>query len=436
MTAPPTPAEAYQSFGTLDDSQFAQPVLRFPVVGPVPLNTLATFTVPLGNIRWGDTDSLSLSRAAYITGLTINGYDPGRPENLGLMQSCVATLNDVRIDDNATFTAAVDGVAVPDPLGHSAVEIRGWDVDDRGRFKVMVYQGHALDDSHNTLHVSEFVRCWVLFYEPAPPPPDTPEELATRAAALRASQQVAAYRQYVTLQEADLWKATHELTTLARELEAASWTDEAIEVHELIVTSVEAYLPPADLRLDYLLFLAGQRQNLIARLLERDRAQEARDLGAITVTAYTDYYNALPAADRAEVVRVRLDPDLIQLQRQLFNAGLRAEPVQALELLVTAFRGSVRPAPGADRLDFDIKFAEARHDLIARLVDNQRRPEAKALVIETIDAYRTYAAEPGANRVLAVSDLTDLARVLGEARLPTESDAAKQAAAALGVALP
>ena len=66
--------------------------------------------------RWGAlTLDLARVRRAYVTGLTLNGYDPGRPESLGLMQSCTASLRSLLTLDNTAFVAAVDAVGIPDP---------------------------------------------------------------------------------------------------------------------------------------------------------------------------------------------------------------------------------------------------------------------------------------------------------------------------------
>jgi hypothetical protein len=88
----------------------------------------------------------------------------------------------------------------------------------------------------------------------------------------------------------------------------------------------------------------------------------------------------------------------------------------------------------ADRFDFDLKFAEARQDLIARLIDDGRTSDARALVSGTIGAYRQYANDEGANRTLVVGDLTELAQLLAAAQLPADSAAAQQAASELASA--
>jgi hypothetical protein len=435
VPAPPTPAAIYKNIGAVDDSEFLKDVVRIPVAGPAPLNTLITFTLPVGNIIYKtgspDPGALARVRAAYVTGLTINGYDPGRPENLGLMQSCTASLQSLWTFDDTAFVAAVDAVAIPDPQGTSPVEIKGWQVDEQGRFNLMVYHGTANDEDAGVLWVGGLLRCWVLCYEAAPPPAETTEQQSTRAQAIRASQELADYQQYVELRDADLWTASQELTDRARKLEAAGWTEDSLDVQQLIVKALRDYTPSADQQVDYLIFFAEQRQNLIARLIDLNRLEDAADLGPETVAGYRDYYGLLTGSDHDVVVRTRLDPDLTELQRQLRFVHLTDEPLQAIQLLVQGFRDSTPPTEDTDRLDFEIKFAEAQQDLIARLIDDTQIPAAQALVDETLDAYRRYASEAKADQAQAVADLTDLARILREAQLIAESQRATQAATSL-----
>jgi hypothetical protein len=229
-----------------------------------------------------------------------------------------------------------------------------------------------------------------------------------------------------------VWKASHELTTVARQLESAGWAADAVAARTLLVTALQSFRPSADQQLDYLIFLAEQRQNLIARLVEQGRFAEARALGPLAVANYRDYYTALPEAGRDVIVRVRLDPDLAELQRQLRDAGLSTEPVEALQLLVVGFRASTPPTEPANLLDFTLKFAEALKDLTARLIDDHRASDAKALVGDALDEYRRYVNLPGSDRAHVVEDLGSLAQLLSQAQLTAEADAAKRAAQDLG----
>jgi hypothetical protein len=103
------------------DSQFLLDLIRIPLPGPGPLNTLASFTLPVGNIAYLRKNlapgHLDRDRAAYVTGLTINAHDPTHPDSQRLMQSCTAFLTGARVLDNAAFVAAVDGVGLPDAMG-------------------------------------------------------------------------------------------------------------------------------------------------------------------------------------------------------------------------------------------------------------------------------------------------------------------------------
>ena len=143
MPPPPTPAEVYTHYGEVDVSERLEAVIRVLVSGPAPLNTLATFTLNIGTIGY-DQVPFGRGAAPYITGLVINGYDPGRPENVGLTQSCAASIVHLGIDRTATFTAAADAVGIADPQGGSPVVVKGWDVDDQGRFKLMLYQAQGV----------------------------------------------------------------------------------------------------------------------------------------------------------------------------------------------------------------------------------------------------------------------------------------------------
>jgi hypothetical protein len=115
----------------------------------------------------------------------------------------------------------------------------------------------------------------------------------------------------------------------------------------------------------------------------------------------------------------------------LASLHLTDEPLAAAELLARTF-GAV-PVP-AEHLAFDITFANARQNLVARLIDAHRPQDAAAQSAQAIAAYRQYAAEAGADRALAVTQLTDLAQVLRNGGLATESQRAEDAAAAIGAA--
>jgi hypothetical protein len=86
----------------------------------------------------------------------------------------------------------------------------------------------------------------------------------------------------------------------------------------------------------------------------------------------------------------------------------------------------------AEHLEFDITFADARQNLVARLIDANRLVDAAAQATQAIAAYRQYAAEVGADHARAIAELTDLANVLQNGGLTPESQSAKNAATAIG----
>jgi hypothetical protein len=81
---------------------------------------------------------------------------------------------------------------------------------------------------------------------------------------------------------------------------------------------------------------------------------------------------------------------------------------------------------------FNIAFAEARHNLVARLIDTHRLKAAASQSAQAITAYLHYACENGADPARAIGDRTELSRVLGNGGLMTESQSAQQAAHMIG----
>jgi hypothetical protein len=84
------------------------------------------------------------------------------------------------------------------------------------------------------------------------------------------------------------------------------------------------------------------------------------------------------------------------------------------------------PAP-AQRLDYLIMLAEGRHNLIARLIDDQQVQTAAALTTQTLTDYRTYAAEPDADVLRVARDLNALSAQLANAGRPHEAVQTQQA---------
>jgi hypothetical protein len=220
--------------------------------------------------------------------------------------------------------------------------------------------------------------------------------------------------------DSDLMKVSPELTAVAGLLSTVGLTAKAVETQQGVVDLLRAFTPAEADRLEYLITFAEAEHNLIVRLVGDDRRDEAAAWSAGAIAAYRRY----AAAPGAEVQR--LNRDITDLQKRLAALGLTAEPVSALQLLVDALRASTPAEP--DRLEYQITFAEARHNLIARLIDDHRSTEAADLVAQTVSAYRDYAAQAGADHLRVAQDLRELAQVLSDAGLDDESRTAQRAA--------
>jgi hypothetical protein len=90
----------------------------------------------------------------------------------------------------------------------------------------------------------------------------------------------------------------------------------------------------------------------------------------------------------------------------------------------------------ADQLEHQLKLAEARHNLIARLIDAQHVDEAATLAPQTITAYRDYAAAPGADIMRVAQDLAELAPQLHREGLILEADNVRRALVAIRAITP
>lgn len=162
--------------------------------------------------------------------------------------------------------------------------------------------------------------------------------------------------------DSDPMTVTPELTAVAGLLSTVGLTAKAAEAQQTVVDLLRGFTPAEADRLVYLISFAEAQHNLIVRLIDDHLPAEAAALAPQTIAAYRQY-----TAAGVTAVQGRLNRDITDLQKQLRAIGLTAEPVEALQLLVDAFRAST--SAESDRLEFQITFAEARHNLIARLID-------------------------------------------------------------------
>jgi hypothetical protein len=209
-----------------------------------------------------------------------------------------------------------------------------------------------------------------------------------------------------------------EMTLLDGVLAALHLTAKAVDFQQAIVDLLQGFTPARADQVDYLIDLAEARHNLLVRLTGDHRPDEAATWAAPAIAAYRQY----TAAGGVDVSR--LNRDLIDLDKQLLALGLTAAAVDSQQVLVDALQGFTPAA--ADRLNYQITFAEARHNLIIRLFDDHRPAEAAPLIPPVIAAYRDYAATAGADLSRVATDLHDLTGQLLGAGLTAESAAAQQ----------
>jgi hypothetical protein len=138
------------------------------------------------------------------------------------------------------------------------------------------------------------------------------------AAALVATT-VASYKDYAALAGADLFRVARDLAQLGAQVANAGGPGEAVVVQQALVDLLAAMVPSEADRLEHHVMLAESRHNLVVRLIEDHRLDQAAGLVAVTVASYKDYA-ALAGADRPRVAR-----DLAQLAAQLESAGLPNE---------------------------------------------------------------------------------------------------------------
>jgi hypothetical protein len=124
---------------------------------------------------------------------------------------------------------------------------------------------------------------------------------------------------------------------------------------------------------------------------------------------------------------LRVGGDLGQLASLLISSGRPHEAVLAQQAMVEILEAHTPPA---DRLlDYRIMLAEARHNLIARLINDQQIEPAAVLVSAAITAYRDYIALPGADLLRVGGDLGQLASLLISSGRPHEAEQVREAAA-------
>ncbi|WP_405766608.1 hypothetical protein OHU34_14010 [Streptomyces sp. NBC_00080] len=339
-------------------------------------------------------------------------------------------------DDNTSFHVAVDAI-----VAESAI-------DDHGRWIVSVDVADAFLQVYAGVYAE--ISSWVLCYEPptltspptpavSPPAKQTVDKQVGLAEARHnliarllddhqldqavalVPETIAGYRQYARLAGADVMRAGRDLGALANQMAGAGRTIEAVKSQQAAAEVYRTFTPGESDRLIYEIAFTEARHNLIARLLDDHQLDQAVALVPETITGYRQYAR-LAGADV-----MRAGRDLGALANQMAGAGRTIEAVKSQQAAAEVYRTFT---PGeSDRLIYEIAFTEARHNLIARLLDDHQLDQAVALVPETITGYRQYARLAGADVMRAGRDLGALANQMAGAGRTIEAVKSQQAAA-------
>ncbi|NUK54749.1 hypothetical protein HRW14_31720 [Streptomyces lunaelactis] len=243
----------------------------------------------------------------------------------------------------------------------------------------------------------------------------------TEQAVSLVAETIAGYRQYARLAGADGMQVGRYLAELGILLSRAGRNAEAVDAFQALVDVYRSFTPEEADRLVYQISLVEGQHNLIARLIDESRTEEAVALVPETIAGYRQYAR-LAGADG-----MRAGRDLAELAILMAKPARRnREAVDALQALVDVYRAFTPEE--ADRLVYQISLVEGQHNLIARLIDESRTQEAVALVPETIAGYRQYARLAGADGMRASRNLAELAALMTRAGRNAEAEAAQQAA--------
>ncbi|GAA3228501.1 hypothetical protein GCM10017691_19700 [Pseudonocardia petroleophila] len=134
----------------------------------------------------------------------------------------------------------------------------------------------------------------------------------------------------------------------------------------------------------------------------------------------TRHYATLPGADV-----MRAAAELTPLVRELSAAGQTAD-AQAVQQASVDVLEEFSPA-AAERTAYLILRAEAKHNLIARMIENKQLADVGPLAGSAISNYQAYTAAAGADLARAARDLGELVKPLLTAGLPAQALAAQRA---------
>ncbi|KQO98537.1 hypothetical protein [Leifsonia sp. Leaf264] len=165
-----SPWAVWEEYAIEPPDDHAQPIVKIPVTGPAPFNTLA---VVRGRAIVGDgfvsNDRPKPERRLVSTHLKIPDYDMERPWQEQLQHSTTASLFHLSqtdqtgsTDAGAHFIAAIDSIVFEPVIN-----------EDTGRLSINI-DTNKLGDQVTAIHFLEMTS-WVLYFDPKTVKPGTPK---------------------------------------------------------------------------------------------------------------------------------------------------------------------------------------------------------------------------------------------------------------------
>lgn len=413
---PPTPLEAYQA--GLYHFDLVEPLpepIRIPVQGPAPFNMLAIVQTLVSITRYTFNGPFERLTIDVPTTLVVAGVDPLAPQLHPQKHSSAGTLRRMQTTNDTDFVIAIDRIRPESRF------------DARGRWWLTVDVANQFDSdifSEAQAHITS----WVLYLDPTPvvapgtAVPAKPPGVAPTMSGVagQTHQLLAVYQTYLSLPGADTFAAAQEIANLLRQVAGhADASVEAADGQQLVVEALDATSPNDQDPNEIVALRAEARQNLILRLLEAGRPADAAAAVAPMLERYRAYVEA--GGDRSRVLRELGDPI-----KPLLGAHLTGEAL-AITRAQLEFLEHSHPLDPTIELAHRLDLANARHNLVARLLDAGQRDEAAAVAAVVVGEYLDYAARAGADVAEAVAQLRAFQHVVDGGGL-TEASASTSAA--------
>jgi hypothetical protein len=131
---------------------FTQRIVRIPIAGPEPFNTLVVVreTLSSGFGPWSADGHMHRTPLEFRTSFTLSGYTPSADSNIAFKHSTSLVMFHLRLADDAEFLAAFDGLDA------------GFDASGRWIVKV----DGALSSDGEALDTFAQISSWILCNEP------------------------------------------------------------------------------------------------------------------------------------------------------------------------------------------------------------------------------------------------------------------------------